>query len=423
MLVQDQLAAAGKTYQLGATSLSRTGTGVVTFNTTLETLNLGTSNLTNTTQVSGTPAVTTVFLNSGGGTDTLIGPNFNNAWQVLATNAGTLNDRIKFIATEKLVGGALNDRFILADGKGLTGNIDGQQGQDILDYGAYTTAVKFSLATNQAPNIAGFNSIETLVGGKTLLDTLVGPNLPTDWHITGDNRGSAGPVAFLNVENLIGGTAQDIFNFHQIPGPAPALAKLSGFIAGQAGTDRLDYASVSIGVIVDLATGKASGVGGNVGGIENVTGGQGDDILMGDGLANVLKGGLGADILLGRDGPDELHGDDGRDLLIGGLGADTQFGGADDDLLIAGTTAYDGQLASLQAILAEWNQPAETYDRRVAVLRSGVGPNSSVVLTSATVSDDLAADELWGGLGDDWFWATLPTDTIPDLLLPPERVN
>ena len=200
----------------------------------------------------------------------------------------------------------------------------------------------------------------------------------------------------MNVENLIGGTASDVFNFHQVPGPAPALAKLSGFIAGQAGTDRLDYGLVSMPVSVDLAIGQASGVGGNVGGIENVTGGQGDDILMGDGLANVLKGGGGADIVLGRAGPDELHGDDGRDLLIGGLGADTQFGGADDDLLIAGPTTHDGQPTSLRArLLAEWNQTGETYERRMANLRNGGGLNGGVVLTSTTVSDDLAADELW----------------------------
>ena len=128
LLVQDNLAAAGKTYLLSATSLSRTGTGVVTFDPSLETLNLGTSSLTNTTQVSGTPPVTNVYLNSGGGTDLLIGPNANNTWQVLATDAGTLNDRIKFVATEQLQG-VVNDRFLLADGKGLTGNIQGQQGQ------------------------------------------------------------------------------------------------------------------------------------------------------------------------------------------------------------------------------------------------------------------------------------------------------
>ena len=423
VLVQDQLAAAGKTYQLGALGLSRTGTGVISFDTSLETLNLGTSNLTNTTQVIGTPTATMVNLNSAGGMDTLIGPNANNTWQILATDAGTLNDRIKFVATEKLLGGVLGDRFILANGKGLTGNIHGQQGQDILDYGAYTTAVKFNFATNVAPNIAGFGGIKILIGGKTLLDILIGPNQPTDWHITSDDRGLAGPVAFVGVENLVGGTGPDVFNFHEVPGPAPVLAKLTGFLQGQAGIDRLDYTVVTAPVNVDLAAGQATGVGGVVSGIENITGGQGDDVLAGDGLPNVMFGGAGADILLGRGGADELHGDAGRDFLIGRLGADTQFGGADDDLLIAGTTTYDGQPASLRAILAEWNQPAESYDRRVATLRSGVGPNNSVVLTSATVSDDLAADELWGGLGDDWFWATLPTDTIPDLLLPPERVN
>lgn len=57
--------------------------------------------------------------------------------------------------------------------------------------------------------------------------------------------------------------------------------------------------------------------------IENATGGNGVDLLRGNGSANLLSGEAGADRLFGLDGDDTLQGGGGRDLLNGGLGADT----------------------------------------------------------------------------------------------------
>ena len=50
-----------------------------------------------------------------------------------------------------------------------------------------------------------------------------------------------------------------------------------------------------------IATGFAS-----IAGVENVTGGSGDDTLTGDGSANVIDGGLGADTIDGGEGDDTI---------------------------------------------------------------------------------------------------------------------
>jgi len=74
--------------------------------------------------------------------------------------------------------------------------------------------------------------------------------------------------------------------------------------------------------------------------IENATGGNGNDVLVGNGAANVLTGGLGNDTmyggagndtLLGGAGSDLLYGDAGNDKLDGGSGADAMRGGAGND--------------------------------------------------------------------------------------------
>jgi len=61
--------------------------------------------------------------------------------------------------------------------------------------------------------------------------------------------------------------------------------------------------------------------------IENIIGGEGDDDITGDALANVLRGRGGADRLAGDEADDQLFGEDGDDALEGGLGDDTLDGG------------------------------------------------------------------------------------------------
>jgi len=69
-------------------------------------------------------------------------------------------------------------------------------------------------------------------------------------------------------------------------------------------------------------------------------------------------------------------------------------------------TAHDtNQVALLLQILATWTSNA-SYADRVAAIRSG--ENGVPQLDSTTVFDDTVRDDLFGGLGMDWFLGALP---------------
>jgi YVTN family beta-propeller protein len=195
------------------------------------------------------------------------------------------------------------------------------------------------------------------------------------------------------------------------------------FVAQQGGLFTV-YASFLPGVGVGTKTLSAAGV-------------QRIQVVLGDGndqavLANtirlpalldggagndLLQGGGGPNILLGGTGNDTLFGGAGRDLLIGGLGADFLAGGGGDDILVGGWTQYDGDYAALNQIMDEWSRPDQTYAQRTNHLLNGGGLNGSRVLNRTTVFDDSAVDTLFGGDGDDWFFANLSgavRDLLPD---------
>src|SRR5207248_688910 len=63
------------------------------------------------------------------------------------------------------------------------------------------------------------------------------------------------------------------------------------------------------------------------------------EMYGGDGNDN-MSGGSGADLIVGDAGNDVLNGGAGRDVLIGGLGVDQLNGNADDDILIGSRTIH-----------------------------------------------------------------------------------
>jgi Ca2+-binding RTX toxin-like protein len=115
---------------------------------------------------------------------------------------------------------------------------------------------------------------------------------------------------------------------------------------GGDGIDTVDYFDF-LGVEVDLSAGTASGelvaAFGNVvaetdtlANIENVDGSDFDDIIIGDGIGNVLEGFDGDDTITGGGGDDVLRGGHGDDVLLGGAGNDTLIGGSGSDTLDGG---------------------------------------------------------------------------------------
>ncbi len=108
------------------------------------------------------------------------------------------------------------------------------------------------------------------------------------------------------------------------------------------------------------STEKSYATGDILGGIENLTGSDKDDMLAGDTDPNTLKGRAGKDTLNGDEGDDKLHGDagndtldggdnddmlwggDGNDTMRGGAGNDALYGGAGNDTLTGGTDTDGG---------------------------------------------------------------------------------
>ncbi|NVM20741.1 MAG: LEPR-XLL domain-containing protein, partial [Desulfobacterales bacterium] len=104
------------------------------------------------------------LIDGGEGADTLEAPDATNTWEITGADTGTLNTQV-FESIENLIGGEADDTFVLGDGGGISGLIDGGGGED----------------------------------------TLVGPDADTDWTIDGMNAGQVAGVSFSGFENLTGG--------------------------------------------------------------------------------------------------------------------------------------------------------------------------------------------------------------------------
>jgi Ca2+-binding RTX toxin-like protein len=165
----------------------------------------------------------------------------------------------------------------------------------------------------------------------------------------------------------------------------------------------LDYSAYVGDIGVNLRLGTATALAG-ISGIQNVTGSQGNNLLVGDANANVLRGGTG------------------RNVIIGGAGADQLFGGGGDNLLISGTTAYDTNTAALDAIFQEWLQPV-SFDTRVNALRKGIQVNGvTYKLDKTTVFADGAADQTTAGGGNNWYFLD-SKDPLPIGLKGTDRIT
>lgn len=141
--------------------------------------------------------------------------------------------------------------------------------------------------TNGKDELAGGGGDDTLSGGKGN-DRLYGGN--------GD-------------DTLIGGKGKDV-------------------IDGGPGIDMVSYVGSKKGVKIDLAKTKQKGGDASndrLSGIENVTGSNKNDTLIGDGGPNVLDGAGGKDKLIGKGGADTLIGGSGKDTFTfrKGYGIDT----------------------------------------------------------------------------------------------------
>lgn len=187
--------------------------------------------------------------------------------------------------------------------RGLGGDdtLWGQGGNDRLEGGAGSDTVVY--ADNTTPVLIDLVAQQVSFPGKPWL-----------------------PETLVSIENAVGGSGND-----RLIGTAGANVLDGGLgadaIEGGGGSDTVSFASHSQGVRVNLglqtAAVLATGVTDTLVSIENATGGAGNDLLYGDGRANVLDGGRGADRIMAGGGNDTVLLSPGADHVAGGAGTDT----------------------------------------------------------------------------------------------------
>ena len=119
------------------------------------------------------------------------------------------------------------------------------------------------------------------------------------------------------------------------------------------------------------------------GGDDVMAGNEGNDFLQGRGQNDTVQGFSGTDWVDGNDGDDFVRGGSGDDVVIGGEGSDEIYGRNDNDILIGGEFTSD---------------PLTT--EQLGALRDGASI-VDIIPDSTTLADDGDADTLDGGNGDD----------------------
>jgi hypothetical protein len=232
------------------------------------------------------------------------------------------------------------------------------------------------------------------------------------------------------IENAVGGGGNDLLIANGV----------ANILTGNAGSDTASYQFAKAGVIASLVTGGSTGdaAGDKYVTIENLTGSQFDDVLLGrsgDGADNILEGLGGADVLDGAGGSDtasyanaaqavavsllaggtagdaigdtfvsieNLTGSDFDDTLGGNAGVNIIDGGDGSD-----TLSYIGAVSAIVVSLATGGSAGlATGDRYIAVENvTGTGFADSI-------SGDAGDNVLTGGLGADTLDGGNGSDTV-----------
>lgn len=342
--------------------------------TTAVTVALQSTGLNNSTAIGGTFSNITSLLGSSATNDMLIGPNAATTWTISSANAGIVNG-LTFSGFENLTGGSATDTFAFTGAGSISGSVNGGGGINILNLSRYSSPATINLQTSKATPIADTFSNVTSFVGDNATSTLVGDNYSHTWNITATNKGTVGAAFFSGFANLTGGAGTDIFRLAN-------GVSVTGTIDGGAGVNTLNDSAYLTDVAINLRAGTATNVG-HIANILDAIGGAGNNILVGNGLANVLTG------------------NGGNNLIIGGGGAATLTGTNGSNLLIAGTTSYDLDAAALESILSLWANTTNNYAARVAAVTS---PTYAYHLDSTTVFHN-AAEHLTGGSGMNLFFA------------------
>jgi len=367
----------------------------------------------------------------GKGNDSLIGTDyFPNR-----LNGGDGND--------SLIGGIIDDDL----NGGLGADVlNGGEGSDTADYSDAISAVTVNLNTGTATGGAGndiLKGIERVLGSQ-FNDILIGSDTLSgnDTFVDDENYvrlyGDLGNDVLVggsdSFNQLDGGSGDDILKGgNKDDGLTGGLGddvltggKGNDYLYGSSGDDFLtggegsDSASFFVKVTVNLATGTATGEGNDtLKEIENVSGSNANDTLIGDANANILNG---------SNGDDWLTGGQGDDTLIGGEGIDwASYSDATSSVTVnlvtdpfAGTTTGGAGNDTLRYI--ENVQGSKFNDKL-----NGNDLDNSLDGSAGndTLNGQQGKDTLTGGDGKDIFKFTVngPADKITDFNVPNDTIQ
>lgn len=342
---------------------------------------------------------------------------------------------------DTLSGGNGNDLFKTSAGASGDGadTYSGGAGVDKIDYSGRTAAVA------------------VLMDGSTLS----GQGFANTWPGT-PGAGVEGDVVGADIEDLIGGSGNDILQGNQlsnnIKGGAgndiiwgglagtcasdvdvldgeagddtfamTALTDCGDSLTGGTGIDTADYQLRTGALTITLDNGALDGEAGekdNVkSDIEIVLGGSGNDTMTGSAANDELHGGPGNDVLNGGGGDDKLIGNSGADILNGEAGNDTFDEGLIDALYASGT---EGKGAGADVLNGGSGVDTVSYAERTAsvIATLCMDPNKltgASALTGACADSDGEAAEgdkivnvthLIGGTDDDTLTGAAGDDMI-----------
>jgi Ca2+-binding RTX toxin-like protein len=279
-------------------------------------------------------------------------------------------------------------------------------------------------------------------------------------------------IGTRHAEVLMGYGGDDVLRPGMADNAVPATRDFPGalhsdVVDGGAGNDTVSFEGITIDLSINLATHSAIDrqplVGPNAMlqvhstliSIENATGGDGHDLLVGDAQINILNGGNGNDNIYGGAGNDILLGGIGNDILRGDAGADIINGGEGSDrtdyttstvgvtVNLANGTASDGDtLISIENIYGSAHNDALVGSDAANVLYGyngddqlfGLGGNDNLngqagddalhggdgidIVSGGDGNDglfgDAGNDRLIGGNGNDFLDGGLGNDTLLD---------
>ena len=235
-----------------------------------------------------------------------------------------------------------DDRLLV---EGITGEVDGGPGADAMrgagaatslsvSYAGRTAGVSVSVGDGPNDGAAGEGDdvegvIEGLRGGRG--DDRLAGALTTRRLLGGD--GDDVLTAAAPVESALLGEAGDDVMRGGPGGDTFVGGAGADVFAGGGGRDRVTYTQVEepfpFDRMLTIGDGPNDGVAGERDDVredvEDVEGGPGDDVIVGNGQANVLEAGSGSDVVRGGAGADRLVADQSDaepDLVSGGSGRD-----------------------------------------------------------------------------------------------------